>query len=63
MCILQAGDILRTRYLETSSASFGLLKLPTSAEMAPIVAQLAVVDDLKQKGNECVHTSCMAMSH
>lgn len=53
--VMQAAEVLRTRYVEVPEALLGALKMPTATELQPLLSQLAEVDALKQKGNECAH--------
>jgi len=55
--VMQAAEVLRTRYVEVPEALLGALKVPTATELQPLLSQLAEVDALKQKGNECAHQS------
>lgn len=45
--------MLRKFYVDTSGPVAGAIRVPSEAELQPLLAQLARVDALKQKGNEC----------
>ena len=45
--------MLRKFYVDTSEPVAGAIRVPSEAELQPLLAQLARVDALKQKGNEC----------
>ena len=51
---LQASKMLQQSYVSSTEPVPGAIGLPTEAELQPLLHQLAQVEGLKQKGNECV---------